>query len=141
MGTVSRSQPPESDSQLPITNYPITMQLSAVITFSMVLFSFVSLTEAGINQYGACYCKARACTEVTSMTKCDPGYTCFCNYNENLDRCYGECTLDNNLRYTLPKRPAPYVVCNCGTTGIFEPEGPNCPDQCEKTTGFKCLVF
>merc|ERR1712242_71343 len=94
MGTVFRSQPPESDTRLP-ADISTTMQFSAIITFSMVLFFFASLTEAGVNQFGACYCSTRDCTVVSRgiyRTRCDPGYTCQCDYNSNLGYCFGACT-------------------------------------------------
>merc|ERR1711997_86411 len=52
------------DTRLP-ADISTTMQFSAIITFSMVLFSFASLTEAGVNQFGACYCSTRDCTVVS----------------------------------------------------------------------------
>merc|ERR1712079_856998 len=88
MGTVFRSQPPESDIST-------TMQFSAIITFSMVLFSFASLTEAGIPGFGECYCGITNCTVINRgiyRTRCDPGYTCQCEYNSNLGYCFGACT-------------------------------------------------
>merc|ERR1711878_186153 len=75
MGTVVRSQPPESDTRSP-ADISTTMQISAIITFSMVLFSFASLTEAGVNRFGACYCSATEGIVVNRgiyQSRCDPG--------------------------------------------------------------------
>ena len=108
--TVFRSQPPESDTRLP-ADISTTMQFSAIITFSMVLFSFASLTEAGVNQFGACYCSPSDCTEVNRgiyRTRCDPG----CKYLDIFWPAFQICFLEPSHRHLIWYKVSKYWLSN-----------------------------
>ena len=70
------------------------MKTSQLLCLSLLLVAFASLTEAGCDQNGCCYCNGQSGRVIyTGIYKpdCNPGYQCRCGYDDRRFHYFGQC--------------------------------------------------
>ena len=70
------------------------MKTSVVLGLGLLLLAMASLTEAGCDQNGCCYCNSqtgRIINQGRYSTDCDPGFFCDCKYKERTRKFFGQC--------------------------------------------------
>ena len=70
------------------------MKTSVVLGLGLLLLAMASLTEAGCDQNGCCYCNSqtgRIVNQGRYSTDCDPGFICDCKYKERTRKFFGQC--------------------------------------------------
>ena len=70
------------------------MKTSVVLGLGLLLLALASLTEAGCDQNGCCYCNSqtgRIINQGRYSTDCDPGFFCDCKYKERTRKFFGQC--------------------------------------------------